>query len=219
MDIVNILKTALVENDNNRSRSQQRELGASSVYGCSRQAWEIINQRPKCNTNTEKLAAIIGTSIHETISNSLAQNNPFDDFLIEQEFSTPELKGHIDLFIKSTKTVVDWKTITKKKISTFPSIQQTMQVQLYGYLLEANGYEVEKVCLVGICRDGTMKDTIVYEEKYDAKMAQQGLDWIKRIKEMTEPPAGERDVFFCQNYCEFYNPNAETEGVGCSAKK
>lgn len=220
MDIAELLKTALVDNDRSRARSLQKELGASSVGGCRRQAWSIINQVPKTNFDTDSLAAMFGTAMHETIAKALEQADPFGDFLIEQEFRTPDLKGHVDLYIKSAKMVVDWKTITSKKLDKFPTNQQKIQVMLYGYLLEENGYEVESVALAAICRDGKMADTKVWSAKYDRSVALAGIEWIKQLKEMKEPPAPEERWFFCKNYCEYFD---ESGVVGCpsqsSAKK
>jgi len=67
MDIVKTLQTALKDADANRGRSKQVALGASSVGGCRRQAWHILQQTPATNHDTENLAAIIGTAIHGAI--------------------------------------------------------------------------------------------------------------------------------------------------------
>lgn len=215
MDIANLLKTVLVDNDRSRERSLQKELGASSVGGCRRQAWSIINQVPKTNFNTDSLAAMFGTAMHEMIAKSLESADPFGDFLIEQEFKTPDLKGHVDLYIKSTKTVVDWKTITKKKLPEFPKNQHKIQVMLYGYLLEEHGYEVETVALAALCRDGNMNDTKVWSAKYDRNIALAGIEWIKNLKEMKEAPEPEMRWFWCKNYCEYFD---ETGVVGCPSQ-
>ena len=216
MDIHALLKTALKENDKARERSLQTELGASSVYGCKRQAWSILRQVPKTNHDTESLAAIIGTAVHATVAEAMKNIDVFgDDFLIEQGFSTPDLKGHCDLFIKSTGTVIDWKTTTKKNLSKFPTEQQKMQVQLYGYLIEEAGHMVHEVCLVAIIRDGQMKDTKVHQEPYDRNKALEGIQWIKDLQNTVYPPAPERPRIFCKDFCEWYDPTGE---VGCPAK-
>lgn len=216
MDIHALLKTALKENDKARERSLQTELGASSVYGCKRQAWNILRQVPKTNHNTESLAAIIGTAVHATVAEAMKNIDVFgDDFLIEQGFSTPDLKGHCDLFIKSTGTVIDWKTTTKKNLSKFPTEQQKMQVQLYGYLIEEAGYQVNTVSLVAIIRDGQMKDTKVHQEPYDRDKALEGIQWIKDLQNTIYAPAPERPRIFCKDFCEWYDPTGE---VGCPAK-
>jgi CRISPR/Cas system-associated exonuclease Cas4 (RecB family) len=216
MDIGTLLKVALNEHDNNRERSLQTELGASSVYGCKRQAWSILNGIQKTNLDTESLAAIIGTAVHATIADAMKAADPFgEEFLIEQEFRTKELKGHCDLFIKSTGTVVDWKTTTKKNLSGFPTEQQRMQVQLYGYLIEEAGHMVHEVSLVAIPRDGWHKDIKVHVEPYNREMALQGIEWIKDLQHQTNPPAPERSKFFCTNFCEFYDKSG---AIGCTGK-
>jgi CRISPR/Cas system-associated exonuclease Cas4 (RecB family) len=206
MDIQGLLKVALVDNDKARERSLQTEIGASSVYGCSRQAWSIIHKVEKTNRDTESLGAIIGTAVHAVLAEAMKEQDPFgDDFLIEQGFSTPDLKGHIDLYIKSAKTVIDWKTTTKKNMSKFPSEQQKMQVHLYGYLLEENGYEVENVALCAIPRDGWMKDVKVHIEPYDRETALQGIRWVRDLQNQVSPPKPEKHHNFCKDFCDFYD--------------
>jgi CRISPR/Cas system-associated exonuclease Cas4 (RecB family) len=216
MDIHGLLKTALVTNDKARERSMQKEIGASSVFGCSRQAWNIIHMKPKTNLETESLGAIIGTAVHEVLAKAMAEADMFgDDFLIEQEFKTPDLKGHVDLYVKSSQTVIDWKTTTKKNMPKFPSPQQRMQVQLYGYLLEENGYPVTTVALCAIPRDGWMKDVKVHSEPYDREIALQGIEWVHQLQTQISPPAPERPRNFCKDFCEYF----DATGVkGCQGK-
>jgi hypothetical protein len=216
MNLHGLLKTALIENDNARERSQQTELGASSVYGCRRQAWMIQRQMPKTNLDTESLAAIIGTAVHATLAEAMKQADVFgDDFIIEQGFQTADLKGHCDLFIKSSGTVVDWKTTTKKNMAKFPSEQQKIQVQLYGYLVEEAGYKVNTVALVAIPRDGWLKDVKIHEVPYDRNEALKGIQWIKDLQNTIYPPEPERPKQFCKDFCEYYDPSGV---VGCPAK-
>jgi hypothetical protein len=136
MNIYELLSKSLVADDLNRDRSLQVEIGASSVGGCKRQAWHIIQQTPKTNFETETLAAILGTAIHAHIAEAIKASDPFgDNFVIEQEVRTDDLKGHVDLYIKSAKKVVDWKSTTLKGLDRFPTAQQKTQINLYAYLL------------------------------------------------------------------------------------
>lgn len=216
MDIAILLKVALNEHDDARERSQQTELGASSVFGCKRQAWNILRGVPKTNPDTESLGAIIGTAVHATIAEAMKNADPFgDEFIIEQGFSTPDLRGHCDLFIKSTGTVVDWKTTTKKNLTKFPTEQQKMQVQLYGYLIEEAGHMVHEVCLVAIPRDGWQKDVKVHTEPYDRAKALEGIQWIKDLQNTVYPPEPERPRQFCKNFCEYYDATGVS---GCLGK-
>ena len=217
MDIAKTLQAALKDADGQRERSTQVELGASSVGGCRAQAWHIINQTPKTNENTESLSAILGTAIHHTIQEALQAYDLFgDDFLLEEGFETSELKGHCDFYSRKNKLVIDWKTTSLKNLPKFPSAQQKMQVQLYGYLLTQNGLEVETVALCAIPRDGRMRDIKVWQAPYDESVAQEGLKWIAEIKAMESAPPPERSAaFFCRDYCSYYDPSGK---IGCAGK-
>jgi CRISPR/Cas system-associated exonuclease Cas4 (RecB family) len=212
-DLSKLLTTALTGWDRSRDRSQQVEIGPSSIGGCRRKVWYQLNNQPQSNHNTENLAAILGTFIHGGISEAIKREDPFgDNFLIEQEFSHEGMKGHVDLFIKDQGLVVDWKTTTKKNLRYFPSKQQVTQVQIYGWLLENNGYEVNNVSLVVIPRDGQMNEIRSYVEAYNPQIAEEGLDWLYEVQDAVTPPAPEKYAAYCAFYCEFFDPTGES---GC----
>ena len=218
MEITKMLVGALAGHDAQRNRSQQVDIGPSSIGDCKRRVFMALTNAPKVN-QTDSLAAIMGTFIHAGIAEAIKREDPFgDNFMIEQEFAIEGLRGHIDLYIKDRKQVVDWKTTKAKSLRYFPSEQQRMQVQMYGYLLKQNGYEVEKVSLVAIARDGGFNDVREHTEDYDPEMAQAGLKWIEEIKqaaEKNEVPAPEKDVYFCRSFCSYY----DATGVnGCPSK-
>jgi len=214
-DLAKMLSTALNGWDNSRARSTQVEIGPSSIGDCRRRVWHEINQTPTVNYDTESLAAILGTFIHAGVSEAIKREDPFgDNFLIEQEFVHEGMKGHVDLFIKDQKMVVDWKTTTKKNLRYFPSEQQRMQVQIYGWLLQNNGHEVENVALVVIPRDGHMSEIRAHVEPYEPAIAEMGLKWLQEIREATEAPAPEKYPAYCALYCEYF----DSSGVeGCSS--
>jgi predicted RecB family nuclease len=217
IDLHGMLTKSLNAYDAQRDRSQQVEVGPSSIGGCRRRVWHDLKQTPTTNENTDKLAAILGTFIHAGIEKSIIREDPFgDNFLIEQEVTFGNLKGHVDLFIRDQGLVVDWKTTKVKSLRYFPSAQQRMQVQLYGYLLAKNGYEVKQVALVAIPRDGEMSDIKVHVEDYNSAVAEEGLAWLEDIKtivEQKEPaPAPTERIFFCSRFCSYFDPTGE---VGC----
>ena len=217
-DIAKMLTTALAGHDNQRDRSKQVDVGPSSIGDCRRRVFMNITNAPKVN-ETDSLAAIMGTFIHSGIAEAIKREDPFgDNFMIEQEFAIEGLRGHIDLYIKDKKQVVDFKTTKVKSLRYFPSDQQRMQVQVYGYLLEQNNYSVEKVTLVAIARDGTSQDVREHTEPYDQKMALDGLAWLAQVREAAvnnAPPDPEKDVYFCRSWCSYY----DATGVnGCPSK-
>jgi PD-(D/E)XK nuclease superfamily len=217
-DIAKMLVGALAAHDNQRDRSVQVDVGPSSIGDCKRRVFLNITQAPKVNA-TDSLPAIMGTFIHAGIAEAIKREDPFNDnFMIEQEFSIEGLRGHIDLYIKDKKQIVDWKTTKVKSLRYFPSEQQRMQVQVYGYLLTQNGYEVEKVTLVALARDGGFANIREHTEPYDPKMAERGIEWLAQVKEMAkngEIPEPEKSVYFCQLFCDYY----DATGVnGCPSK-
>jgi hypothetical protein len=217
IDLQGMLIKSLEAFDSQRDRSQQVEVGPSAIGGCRRQVYHILKESPKVNTETESLASILGTFIHAGIAEAIKREDPFgDNFIIEQQVTFGNLKGHVDLFIKDLGLVVDWKTTKKASLRYFPKLQQRMQVQVYGYLLSQNGHEVKNVSLVAIPRDGIMTEIRAHVEPYDEALALEGLAWLNDLRALVAlngpaPEPTER-LNFCANYCDYYDPTGE---IGC----
>lgn len=216
IDLQDMVIKSLGAYDSQRDRSKQIEIGPSSLGGCARRVWHDLKQTEKVN-ETEKLAAILGTFIHTGMDQAIRRNDPFEDnFLIEIEVAHEDLKGHCDLFIKDIGLVVDWKTITKSGLRYFGSQQQRYQIHTYGWLLQKNGYDVKEVALVGIPRDGKMKDIAILREPYDPAVAEEGMAWLQNIKDLiaknSPAPAPEKFARFCSDYCPYFDQTGE---VGC----
>ena len=111
---------------------------------------------------------------------------------------------------------MDWKTTKVKSLRYFPSPQQRMQVQIYGWLLSQNGHKVNDVSLVAIPRDGEMSDIKAHVEPYDENIALEGLAWLDEIKALVnnDEPAPEptERLAFCQKYCSYFDATGE---IGC----
>ena len=194
-------------------RSQQVKIGPSELGGCRRRTWYKLNNQPITNENVLVLSALMGTAIHSHIQKVLEASDPKEErFLTEVEVEADGMVGHIDLYDKVTKEVIDWKSTTKKNIGYFPSQQQRWQVQTYGYLLMANGYEVEKVTLVAMSRDGDERDIVYHSERYEPSVANEALAWLKDVNDSTDAPPPEKDATFCKHYCPYYD---ETGVFGC----
>jgi len=218
MEIIKTLTIALNEADSQRDRSTQVELGASSVGGCRANAWHILNQTPKTNLDTEKLSAIMGTAIHNTIYEALKAYDVFgNDFILEESFSDEFFKGHCDFYSRESETVYDWKTVTLAKLAKggLPTKQQKIQVNIYASLI-AQKYPVKRVGLVFIPRDGKMKDIVAWEDDYNPKLVDEARIWVAQVKAMETPPPPEKSAaFWCAEYCQFYDRTGE---IGCQGK-
>ena len=212
-----LLLHVLHARDASRDRSLQTEVGPSEIGGCKRKVWYRLNAQPHTNDNQSKLAAIMGTAIHAAIEEAIGALDPEGkEYLVETEVAYGDMKAHVDLFVPSTGAVIDWKTSKIKNLGYFPSNQQRWQVQLYGYLLSKNGYEVKTVNLVAIARDGAEKDIKVHTEPYDETMALAALSWLSNVKASTTLPEPEKDASFCKDYCQYYDA---TEQMGCGGLK
>ena len=212
-----LLLHVLHSKDASRDRSTQTEVGPSEIGGCRRKVWYRLNAQPATNENQSKLAAIMGTAIHAAIEEAIGAIDPEGkEYLVETEVAFGDMKAHVDLFVPSTGAVIDWKTSKVRNMSYFPSNQQRWQVQIYGYLLSKNGYEVKTVNLVAIARDGNEKDVKVHTEPYDETMALAALSWLENVKASKELPAPEKDASFCKDYCQYYDA---TEEMGCGGLK
>ncbi len=212
-----LLLHVLHAQDASRDRSMQTEVGPSEIGGCRRKVWYRLNAQPHTNDNQSKLAAIMGTAIHAAIEDAIGAIDPEGkEYLVETEVAFGDMKAHVDLFVPSTGAVIDWKTSKVKNMSYFPSNQQRWQVQIYGYLLSKNGYDVKTVNLVAIARDGNEKDVKVHTEPYDEVMALAALAWLENVKASKELPAPEKDASFCKDYCQYYDA---TEQMGCGGLK
>jgi hypothetical protein len=195
------LINALVKVDSSRPRSLQTAIGVSQLGGCRRQVWHKTQGHEETNP-TLRLPAIMGTAIHAAIESAISSPEVLIEHRVEIEGLPP---ATIDYFDPKTGEVVDWKTITLKNVPYFVSQQKRWQVQTYAYLLTQQGYEVNTVTLVGIPRDGTEDDIVVYSEPYAEWVALEALAWLEDIKTMEEAPAPQREpVSFCQKYCGFY---------------
>ena len=212
-----LLLHVLHSKDASRDRSMQTEVGPSEIGGCKRKVWYRLNAQPHTNENQSKLAAIMGTAIHAAIEEAIGAIDPEGkEYLVETEVAYGDMKAHVDLFVPSSGAVIDWKTSKIKNLGYFPSNQQRWQVQLYGYLLSKNGYEVKTVNLVAIARDGSEKDIKVHTEPYDETMALAALSWLANVKASAVLPEPEKDQSFCKDYCQYYD---ETEQMGCGGLK
>ena len=215
MTIANELIKAVTSTSKGSSRSQQREVGPSEIGGCRKKVWLKLQGVEQTNTNTLRLASIMGTAIHTYIQEAFERQDPFKErYILEGEFEYEDLMGHVDMYDIEKQEVIDWKTTKKSNLTYFPSKQQRWQVQVYGWLIAQNGKPVKNVTLVALARDGDERDIVYHTEPYDEAIALEALNWLREVKAMTEAPAPEKDAFFCKSYCGYYDASGLKGCVG-----
>jgi len=228
MEIINELVKAVTVTSKGSARSKQVTIGPSELGGCRRQTWLRLNEAPITNPNTLRFPAMFGSAIHAYILEAFKNLDPFSErYSLEQEWQadvelqlpdkkiTETIVGHIDCYDKQTKQVIDWKSTKKTNLRYFPSQQQRWQVQVYGYLLQANGYEVDTVTLVAIPRDGDERDMLIHSEPYDGSLVTEALSWLAEVRGSVGQPPADKDEALCRHYCAFYDPSGEK---GCPSR-
>ena len=197
-------------------RDKQRTIGASSFGSpcdyCVAQ--DLVNGGGE---NEYALATSIGTAIHSHLEVLEAEHIP--GAVIEKKITLGELDGYAkitskpDLYIPATKHLVDLKTTQLKKLkdylkaynteeaehefATLTSARFTMQKYLgqlmsYGRGLILEGYEVERMTMVFIPRDGKkLSDIEAFDFWYDQEYAD--LVW-HRLESLWEYVAGGGEV-------------------------
>lgn len=186
-DIIDVVRWA----QNHSRRSQQVALGCSEVgHDCDlRLAYRIANM-PVTGFSNDPWPAVVGTSIHswmETAINEYMKAHVMEErWVTEMEvLPSPLVMGHTDLYDVPRKLVLDWKFPSadnlKKMREEQPSKQYQIQVQLYGLGHVNAGRPVERVGIVGLGRQGWLKDMYVWTTEFDRSVAQQALDRIYAI--------------------------------------
>lgn len=211
-----LLIHALHAQDADRPRSQQVMIGPSGLGSCKRQTVYKIMQKPPIN-ETSKIAAVMGTAIHDAIEKALRRLGHEHVELTVEGIADLIASAHIDFYQPDRFTVTDWKTTKKNNLRSFPYLSQRWQVQTYGYLARRAGYRVDTVELVAICRDGTEEDIVIHSEPYDEAVALEALAWLQ--ERYNEEAAGylpepEKFASFCRLYCPYYG---DAEGY-CMSK-
>ena len=210
-ELIQKLNTA----DSQRGRSVQVNVGPSEIGGCGRRLWHRINKTEPTNFDTLRLAAIMGTAIHHMIEAVFMDDARYET---EVEVFAGGVMGHVDLIETrddGTHAIWDWKTTTKGSLPWFGSAQQIAQVQLYGWMANQNGYNVTQVGLVAIARDGNENDIKEIVVPYNEAVALDALARLDQVKAQFDPPAPEKDVAFCKNYCQYFGacPGIESPNV------
>lgn len=213
-------------------RSQQVALGPSDLGSeCVRKLAFKLLDHEKFNIS-ESWAAAVGTSIHTHIA-SIFEKYP-DEYEVEQRVKIPGMArgGSIDLFIKDTATVVDWKTAGATSLARYkkngPSHQQIVQMNLYCYGKALTGADVKNFALVFLPTSGFLSSAFVYVMEYDEQIALDALQRQTDIYSMlTQLDLEENPQLWdlvpmapsalC-GFCDWYMPGSTETAKGCSGK-
>lgn len=226
-DLVEILHYGSAESP----RSKQLTLGCSEVGNeCDRAIAYRITGTPPVNF-PDPLKSSMGTAFHTWLDNQtmlFQQSRGIDRWVTETEVWPAEfLKGHVDLYDKWHKTVLDWKTTSADNVKLWRKDgiphHYLVQIMLYGKGMINAGYAVERVGLIGISRSGALRDIVVLTVEYDEQFAIDAMRRVwgigKKIYEIRDfaqiPSSPSRLCMWCPNYAGGSGPATEK---GCPGK-
>lgn len=195
--------------DQQRARSQQRELGWSDVGTCRRRAgYRLAGVEP---TNpSASMQAILGTAVHDAVAKAVdvVANG---SYVTEAEVIYAGVVGHLDRFHKPTGTLVDVKTTSSRWLEHIklhgPDDPHKMQLAGYAAALVGEGHEVKRVRIDYIARDTGEEWPWPGPDgaPFSAVWVKAALAWLREVRD-TELDMLPRDYLpdspFCGN-CPF----------------
>lgn len=173
----------LLAYDQGRERTQQREIGMSAVGGCRRRAgYQLAGTEP--TNDGGSVQAVIGTAMHAVLAEHVLKDAEPGD-LVESEVWFAGLKGHVDRYHAASKSVVDYKSVSKWMFERVQDkgidLNNRHQSALYGAALQTMGYEVRWLILDFVHRDSGE----VHRDRRPFRMEEvrDALDWLRQVRD------------------------------------
>ncbi|AUI56759.1 PD-(D/E)XK nuclease family protein [Amycolatopsis sp. BJA-103] len=173
----------LLEWDQTRPRSRQRELGWSEVGGCRRRAgYRLAGVEP--SNPGGSVQAVLGTAIHEAVQQRLNETAAEGD-LVEYEVVFAGIPGHLDRYESGPEDLIDVKTTSSRwleHIKTWgPDRSHLWQVNGYAAALIAKGIRVRRIVIDYIARD--TGEVYRWIGKPTVEAVRDALDWLREVRD------------------------------------
>lgn len=188
------LKAAIQEWCNSNPRSLQTEIGASEIgTPCTRKLVYKLGQVPMANPLLGTWRQQVGTLIHGGLAEMLERWNArlvsrgeYARWYVEEELYIGTfgngriLRGHGDVYDRTTCTVVDWKSLgitslKKMRRDDHPGQTYEVQGQCYGLGYSLLGLPVENVQVFSLPQSGELSDIWHWSAPYDPSVAHAAL--------------------------------------------
>ncbi|MEX3610047.1 hypothetical protein VVR12_03225 [Rothia sp. LK2588] len=173
-----LLMDTIEDHITHHPRSQQVRIGPSEIgMDCTRR----LIHKLAGDTEPDRGPAwkpTVGTACHSQMEEWFGKENEYmpGAYMIEQRVKVgrigdTEITGSTDLFIPTMGTVVDWKFVGPTRLKQYrvkgPSNQYKVQAHLYGKGWVAAGYDVKRVMIAFLPRDGELSDSYFWWEDFD----------------------------------------------------
>lgn len=178
----------------NAPRNLQQHIGPSEIGNpCSRALIHKLTGSAKPARPSSKpdgWRARVGSAMHAQCEEVFSADHLRGRFIVEGKVSVGEINGqeitgHSDLFDTLGCANWDWKTKSKTQFDKArrdinagrgPGQLYRTQAHLYGRGRERAGYPVRWVGIVYLLRDGNLRDSFPWVERYDEQIAVAALD-------------------------------------------
>lgn len=211
-------------------RGKQIAIGPSEIgHECSRRlAYKLLDWEKPNESSSGSWAAQVGTAIHAYLAEVFSK---LEGYEVETKVQIrANLSGTIDLFDTVRGIVLDWKTVgytnLKERKSSGATIQQIVQIQLYGYGKTQAGATVNKVGLVYLPTSGSLDEMHIELFDYDESVALKALSRIDDLYSLLSQVDVEANPEMLGhipaqasrmcNYCPYFLPFSKDLAKGCS---
>lgn len=169
--------------DQQRPRTQQREIGMSDLGSCrKRTGFKLAGTEPVNPVGS--VQAVIGSAVHDMVAGIMRLVAKPGD-LVEHEVEFAGIKGHVDRYEAAEEKVVDTKTTSARWLEHIklhaPEHSQVWQTSGYGAALIKAGYPVKRIQLDFIARD--TGEEYVWSKPFDVADVRAALEWLKLVRE------------------------------------
>lgn len=212
-------------------RDKQRKVGGSNIVNaCTRCLADDLLGVPR-EQGLYDMGAILGTAIHAY----LEERNMDPAAFLEYKLGIGYIPGYgkvgsrLDLYRSDARQVIDLKTSTRDKMRLYQRIIENgsedgfdtdqmetarytlesyvRQVNVYAWALAQDGYPVETVSIVFVCRDGSVVDQDVwgFEMPYNPSIAVKVWERTTYLWEWLQDPENLVEDLESHNLCYYCN--------------
>jgi hypothetical protein len=190
----------LLRADQQRPRTQQVHVGFSDLGSCRRRTGYKLALTPHVNTAGEVQAAI-GTAVHDLIAVVQAEFCEDGD-LVEHPVEYAGIRGKLDRYERSTRTVTDTKTTSARWLEHIKlhgaDDGHIWQVSCYAAGLIKQGVPVERIRIEYLARD--TGEQFIVEKAFNPQDVRDALEWLKLVRD-TDLDALPRDYDPDSKFC------------------
>lgn len=167
-------------------RSKQTSLGPSEIgEPCVRRIAYRMMGWDRVNGSSDPWPSISGTAIHSWLADAFTADDSTEWLVEHRVTARGGCSGTLDLFDVTNGIVIDHKcvgaTSMKARKSGGPTMQQIVQLNIYGLGLENQGHIVNKIALAFYPLGGMLDGLHVWIGDYDREIAVEALQRVDDV--------------------------------------